>query len=93
MSKRSWLARLLVGGLLAGGLLFTQTAPAQADCVSATAYITRQDATPIWIWNGCVYPTDWPTGIENGYGDEPASDTVPTGIPNGFFVYVEVPVP
>ena len=93
MRKRSWFARLLVGGLLAGGFLVMQSPPSQAgDCIYAEAYVTRENATPLWIWNGCVVPTDWNVTVEPEITDE-RPGVVPTGTPNGFYVYVRVPAP
>ena len=93
MSKRSWLTRLLVGGLLAGGLMIGLSPPAQAgDCIYVKAYITREDDTPIPLWDGCVYPTNWNATIDNG-ASPGASNVVPGGMPNGAFVWVSVPAP
>ena len=92
MSKRSWLARLLVGGLLAGGLLFVQSPPSKADCIWVQAYLTRENQAPLYLWNGCVYPTDWGYLAGTGAGDD-RPGVVPTGVPNGAFIYVKIPVP
>ena len=92
MRKQSWLARLLVGGLLAGGLLIGLSPPSKAgDCIYVTAYVTRQNDTPIWIWNGCVYPTDWNSTLEPAGGQ--SAPGLPSGTPNGFYVYVGIPAP
>lgn len=91
MRKRSWFARLLVGGLVAGGLLVSQAPPSHADCIWVQAYITRANDTPYYVWNGCVYPTDWGWGLGPGTGN--GASGLPSGTPNGFFVQVKIPVP
>lgn len=93
MGKRSWLARLLVGGLVAGGLLVSQAPPSTAgDCIYVVAYITRENQDPYFVWDDCVLPTDWNSSFEPWVKDE-RPGIVPTGTPNGFYVQVFIPMP
>jgi hypothetical protein len=92
MRKQSWLARLLVGGLLAGGLLIGLSPPSKADCIYVTAYVTRENQDPYYVWDNCVLPTEWNSSFEPWVKDE-RPGIVPTGTPNGFFVQVFIPAP
>jgi hypothetical protein len=91
--------RRVVGraGLVAGAVLVAGVAsasPAQAECVYAQAYVTREGAPPVYVTgesDPCVAPTDWSWGLL-----VPGSATkegMPSGSPNGYGFEVRVPMP
>lgn len=91
MRGRRLLGLAVLAGLGGTGVGAVQ-APAQADCVYVVAYVTRENATPLYASNGCVVNTPWKQRVtttqhltEGGY--------LPNGSPNGFFIDARVPLP
>jgi hypothetical protein len=66
---------------------------AQAECLYAVVYVSRENAEPLYANGpqGCVTATDWrqrvflPSSLGHG--------GLPDGTPNGYFVDLRVPVP
>lgn len=68
--------------------------PVRAECLYLVFYLTRENATPRYVHNGCV------TGTGTSYPHRVTADpeftqfgVVPNGMPNGFFLDVRVPIP
>ena len=81
----------LSAAVLAGTVLGAP--PADAECVHALVYVTRQDQPPIYVLgpDPCLYETPWhqvvfvPSGL--------TVTNLPPGTPNGYVVDIRIPVP
>lgn len=90
--SRTPLLLMIVALGLALGLLLP-AAPAQAECIYAVVYVSREQAAPIYVHgpDGCVYPTPW-----NHVVFLPGHFThtgLPPGTPNGYFIDIRIPIP
>ena len=80
--------------LLMAVAVFLPAPPADAECVHAVVYVTRENDTPVYVVgenDPCLTPTPWYQEITLPSGGH--ADGMPTGAPNGYFVDLRVPVP
>jgi hypothetical protein len=85
--------RCLVG-FLALAAVFVPARPADAECLYAVVYVTREGDSPVYVVgenDPCLTPTPWYQEITLPSGGH--TDGMPTGAPNGYFVDLRVPVP
>ena len=92
--------RTIVGGCLVGvaaSLVGVGAAPpAQADCVYAELYVTREGDTPIWVvgeHDPCLTPTPWTWQVADSVDFTLTLTGHPDGAPNGYHRDIRVPLP
>lgn len=80
---------------LAGGLLAAAVPPAQADCIEAYVFITRQNDEPYYLVNNdCVKPTDWERAQNPNRTQTVEDPNIPDGAPTGvgFSIWTTSPI-
>jgi len=83
-----------VVALVAMSAVLVPGTPADAECVYAVVYVTRENAPPVYVAgenDPCLTPTPWYQEVfvpTDGHIPE-----TPDGVPNGYFVDLRVPVP
>lgn len=70
--------------------------PAQADCVYAELYVTREGDTPIWVVgenDPCITPTPWTWFYTENSDFTWTLTALPDGAPNGYHYDIRLPLP
>ncbi len=70
--------------------------PAQADCVYAEVYVTREGDTPIWVAgenDPCITSTPWTWFFVDSVDFTMTLTGHPDGAPNGYHRDIRVPLP
>jgi hypothetical protein len=82
---------LFTAGLVVALSVAVPTTPADAECVYAEVYVTREQAAPVYVNNGCVVPTPWYQEVF--LPGHLTLTNLPPGTPNGYFVDIRIPIP
>lgn len=94
MKRRLWSARLVLGALVAGGLLAAEMPVSKAECAWGQIYVTRKNAESIPVWGpGCIVNDDGTWGRLTRETESMTEHGVPDGTPNGYFYDIIVTTP
>lgn len=80
--------------LAAGVAVLVPAGPADAECVYAVVYVTREGEPPVYVVgenDPCVTQTDY--SQEFFLPLDGTTPGMPAGAPNGYFVDLRIPVP
>lgn len=84
MRRQSWLTRLVLGSLVAGGLLAADMPMSKAQCPWGVVYLTRKNAEPIPVYGpDCIREEDW--RFVTRIWDQKTVHEVPDGTVNGYY--------